>query len=125
LKVDPNFYLAQMNLARLYADHAGPLADALQLAQKAKATQPDDPNVNDTLGWVYYKQGLYQSAVPLLEAAVAKNPQVAAFQFHLGLVYLAVGQSAQAHTSLQAALNLGLSAGDAHTAQEALQKTGS
>jgi tetratricopeptide (TPR) repeat protein len=125
LKVDSNFYLAQMNLARLYADHGGSLGDALQLAQKAKATQPDDPNVNDTLGWVYYKQGLYNSAVPVLEAAVAKNPQVAAYQFHLGMVYLAAGQPAQAHTRLQAALKLGLNTDDARAAQEAMQKAGS
>jgi tetratricopeptide (TPR) repeat protein len=125
LRVDPDFYLAQMNLARLLADHGGSLADALQLAQKAKASQPDDPNVNDTLGWVYYKQGLYASAVPVLQAAVARNPRVAAFQFHLGMVYLAAGQLAQAHTSLQTSLSLGLSAADAHAAQEALQKTGS
>jgi len=125
LNVDPSFYPAQWNLARLYADHGGPLADALQLAQKANSSQPDDPNVNDTLGWVYYKQGLYSSAVPVLEAAVAKSPQNAAFQFHLGLVYLAAGQPAQAHTSLQAALNLGLNPQDARTAQEALQRGGS
>ena len=125
LRVDPNFYQAQMNLARLYADRGQSLADALQLAQKAKATQPDDPNVNDTLGWVYYKQGMYSSAVQPLEAAVAKNPQVAAFQFHLGMTYLAAGQSAQAHASLQTALNLGLGANDARAAQEALRKTGS
>jgi len=125
LRVDPNFYQAQMNLARLYADRGESLADALQLAQKAKATQPDDPNVNDTLGWVYYKQGLYSSAVQPLEAAVTKNPQVATFQFHLGMTYLAAGQLAQAHTSLQTALNLGLSANDARAAQDALRKTGS
>jgi len=125
LRVDPNFYLAQMNLARLYADHGGSLADALQLAQKAKASQPDDANVNDTLGWVYYKQGLYSSAVPVLEAAAGKNPQVAAYQFHLGMAYLAAGQSTQARTSLQAALSLGLGVEDAKAAQAALQKAGS
>jgi tetratricopeptide (TPR) repeat protein len=125
LKVDPNFYLAQVELARLYADQGASLADALQLAQKAKASQPDDPNVNDTLGWVYYKQGLYQSAIPVLEAAVARDPKVAEFQFHLGLTYLAAGQPAQAHNSLQTALSLGLSPGETSAAQEALQKAGS
>jgi tetratricopeptide (TPR) repeat protein len=125
LKVDPNFYQAQMNLARLYADHGGSLADALQLAQKAKASQPDDPNVNDTLGWVYYKQGFFSSAVPALEAAVTKNPQNAAFQFHLGMTYLATGQASQAHSTLQTALNLGLNPQDTRAAQDALQKSGS
>jgi tetratricopeptide (TPR) repeat protein len=86
LTVDPNFYLAQTNLARLYADHGGPLDEALKLAQRAKVAQPDDPNVNDALGWIYYKDGLYRSAVPVLEAAVAKSPQVGKFQFHLGML---------------------------------------
>jgi Flp pilus assembly protein TadD len=125
LTVDPNFYLAQTNLARLYVDHGGPLDEALKLAQKAKAAQPDDPNVNDALGWIYYKDGLYRSAVPVLEAAVAKSPKVGKFQFHLGMVYLASGQATQARNALQAALTLGLSAEDTHSAQEALQKAGS
>jgi tetratricopeptide (TPR) repeat protein len=125
LKVDPSSYQSMTGLAEIYADHGGSLSDALELAQKAKATQPDDPGVNDTLGWIYYKQGLYRSAVPALEAAVAKNPQVAKFQFHLGMAYLAAGQPAQAHSSLQMALQAGLSGEDARSAQEALQKTGS
>ena len=125
LKVDPNSYQLMSNLASLYADHGGSLSDALQLAEKAKTEQPDDPVVNDSLGWVYYKQGLYRSAVPPLEAAVAKNPQVAKFQFHLGMAYLAAGQPAQARTSLQAALQSGLTGQDARSAQDALQKSGS
>jgi len=125
LKVDPSSYQSMSNLARLYADHGGSLSDALELAQKAKAEQPDDAAVNDTLGWVYYKQGLYRSAVPVLEAVVARNPQVAKFQFHLGMAYLAAGEPARAHTSLQTALQSGLSGEDAHSAQEALQKSGS
>ena len=125
LKIDPDSYQALSNLARLYADHGGSLSDALELAQKAKSEQPNDPGVNDTLGWIYYKQGLYRSAVPPLEAAVAKSPQVAKFQFHLGMAYLAAGQSQQAHTTLQAALQAGLSGEDAKQAQAALQKAGS
>jgi len=125
LKVDPNSYQCLSNIARLYADHGGSLSEALEMAQKAKTLQPDDPGVNDTLGWIYYKQGLYRSAVPALEAAVAKNPQVARFQFHLGMAYLAAGQPAQAHSSLQAALQSGLSGEEARSAQDALQKTGS
>jgi tetratricopeptide (TPR) repeat protein len=77
LKVDPNSYQAMSNLARLNADHGGSLSDALELAQRAEAAQPDDAGVNDPLGWIYYRQGLYRSAVPALEAAVAKSPQIA------------------------------------------------
>jgi len=125
LKVDPSSYQSMTNLALLYADHGGSLSDALELAQKAKADQPDDAGVNDTLGWIYYKQGLYRTAVQVLEPVVARNPQVAKFQFHLGMAYLAAGQPTQAHASLQTALQSGLSGEDARSAQEALQKTGS
>jgi tetratricopeptide (TPR) repeat protein len=125
LKVDPGSYQSMSNLALLYADHGGSLSDALELAQKAKAGQPDDAGVNDTLGWIYYKQGLYRTAVQILEPVVARNPQAAKFQFHLGMAYLAAGQPTQAHTSLQTALQSGLSGEDARSAQEALQKTGS
>jgi tetratricopeptide (TPR) repeat protein len=125
LKVDPNSYQSMSHLARLYADHGGSLNDALQLAQKAKSEQPDDPDVNDTLGWVYYKQGLYRSAVPPLEAAVANSPQVARYQYHLGMAYFAAGETSQAHASLQAALRSGLNGDDARSAQAALAKTGS
>jgi tetratricopeptide (TPR) repeat protein len=123
LKVDADSVQALTNLARLYADHGGSLDGALELAQRAKTGQPDDAGVNDTLGWIYYKKGLYYLAMPPLQAAVATNPQVAKFQFHLGMAYLATGQLAQAHTSLQAALQSGLSGEDARSAQEALQKT--
>jgi tetratricopeptide (TPR) repeat protein len=124
LNIDPNSVWALANLARLYADHGGSLGDALQLAQRAKSIQPDDPAVNDALGWVYYKQGEYGSALPLLESAAAKNPQAAEFQFHLGMVYLAAGQPVQARDKLQAALSLGLNAEEARAAREALAKAG-
>ena len=125
LKVDPNSSQLLSDLARLNADHGGSLSDALVLAQQAKKQQPDDPAVNDALGWIYYKQGLFNSAIPVLEAAAAKDPKVAKFQFHLGMAYLAAGQRAQAQASLQAALQGGLNAADARSAQDALQKTGS
>jgi tetratricopeptide (TPR) repeat protein len=113
------------DVARSYADNGGSLADALQLVQKAKSAQPDDPVVNDALGWVYYKQGEYLSAIPAFEMAAERSPQVAEFQFHLGMAYLGAGQPAAAHTTLQTALRLGLSEDDARAAKAALQKTGS
>ena len=125
LKVDPNSYQSLSNLASLYANHGGSLSEALDLAQKAKAQQPDDPAVNDSLGWVYYKQGLYNSALPVLEAAVVKNPKSAKYQFHLGMAYLAAGQPSEARAPLQSALQAGLGSEDAKIAQDALQKAGS
>lgn len=124
LQIDPNSVWALTNLARLYADHGAPLADALQLAQRAKSVQPDDSAANDALGWVYSKQGNYGSALPALETAVAKNPQAAEFQFHLGMTYLAAGQPAQAISRLQSALSLGLDADEGRAARAAIEKNG-
>jgi len=124
LNIDPNTVWALATLARLDADHGGSLGEALQLAQRAKSIQPDDPAVNDALGWVYFKQGEYGAALPLLEGVAAKNPQGAEFQLHLGMVYLAAGQPTQARDKLQAAISLGLNAEDARVAREALAKAG-
>jgi cytochrome c-type biogenesis protein CcmH/NrfG len=62
--------------------------------------------------------------VPALEAAVSRNPQVAKFQFHLGMAYAKAEQPTQAHTCLQTTLQLGPSGDDKRSAEEALQKTG-
>ena len=51
---------------------------------------PDDAAVRDTIGWVYYRKGIYRSAVEQLKMSVAKEstPQR---QFHLAIAYLKVG----------------------------------
>jgi predicted Zn-dependent protease len=65
---------------------------------------PENAEVNDTLGWIYYKKNLPKSAVPLLEDAVAKVPSRTLFQIHLGLAYAKAGDSAKAKTVLAQAL---------------------
>ena len=58
LKINPNFPPAANNLAYLYAERGGNIDVALNLAQKAKEQVPDDPNISDTLGWIYYKKNV-------------------------------------------------------------------
>jgi tetratricopeptide (TPR) repeat protein len=125
LQIDQNYTPALNNLAWLYCEHDGSLNEALELAQQAKKQRPDDPHINDTLAWIYYKKGLYQSAVGLLESAVAKSAKDPGYQFHLGMVYLALGKQEQGRRTLQAALRVGLNSEEAKTAREALQKAGS
>ena len=66
LTLSPKHPLAANNLASNLADGGGNLDEALKFAQIAREAVPEDPNVGDTLGWVYYKKGLVETAYPLL-----------------------------------------------------------
>jgi len=120
LKIDPTFVPAENNLAWLYLQHDGPLSEALRLAQLAKNQQPDDPHINDTLAWGYYKRGWYPSAAEILESIVAKNPKSSTYQFHLGMTYMAEGKPELGRKLLENALRAGLTGNDAEAAKNAL-----
>jgi uncharacterized protein HemY len=75
------------------------------LAQQAAEIAPDDPAVQDTLGWVYYRKGIYLTAVQHLKAAVGKQP-TALHQFHLAMCYLKAGEQDLGKRTLEAALKL-------------------
>jgi tetratricopeptide (TPR) repeat protein len=65
--------------------------EGLKIAQQAAELAPDNAAVQDTLGFAFYRKGLYNSAVEYVKAAFAKEP-TARRQFHLGMSYLKVGQ---------------------------------
>jgi len=64
--------------------------EALKYAQQDGELAPDNPSVQDTLGWIYYRKGIYGIAADHLKTAVAKEP-TARRQFHLGMAYLKAG----------------------------------
>ena len=96
--------VAANNLAWLYAEHEGNLDVALDLAQKAKQLMPRSADVDDTLGWVYYKKDLSMAAVPALEAAVRAEPANALFAYHLGMAYAKMGDRTKAREAFETAL---------------------
>ena len=67
---------------------------------------PDAAEVNDTLGWIYWKKGLGTMAVPPLLEAVEKAPKNPVYHYHLGLAYAQAQQPDKARASLQTALTL-------------------
>ena len=67
---------------------------------------PENPLFSDTLGWVYYKKNLAQSAIPLLRASVERAPREPVYHYHLGLAYAKGGDKARARQSLEQALRL-------------------
>ena len=58
--------VAANNLAYIYAEEGTNLDMALQLATDAKQGLPDNPDVDDTLGWIYYKKDMASSGHPLV-----------------------------------------------------------
>jgi putative PEP-CTERM system TPR-repeat lipoprotein len=120
---DPRAALAANNLAYMYAEAGTNLDRALELARTAKAELPDDADVSDTLGWVYYKKGLSALAVEPLEHAVWKEASNATFHFHLGLAYLQAGHD-RARATLARALQLDPGSPLAAEARRALEEGG-
>jgi tetratricopeptide (TPR) repeat protein len=106
ISLDSRAAVAANNLAWIYAEEGGNLDIALQLAQTAKAQMPERPEVNDTLGWIYYKKGLANLAIGPLRESVETDPKNAGYHYHLGLAYLKNGDLVKARQSLQEALKL-------------------
>jgi Flp pilus assembly protein TadD len=106
LEINPNQPVAANNLAQLYSDQNENLDVALQLAQTAKSGLPNSHEVDDTLGWLYYKKGNGPAAVKSLKAAVAGQKDNAVYLYHLGAAYALNKETANARATLQQALKL-------------------
>jgi len=106
VKSTENAPVAANNLAFIYAEQGTNLDVALQLATSAKQRLPDDPNVDDTIGWVYYKKDLASLAIGPLQDSLKKQPDAAEVLYHLGLSYAKLGDKAKARDALERALKL-------------------
>jgi tetratricopeptide (TPR) repeat protein len=106
LALDPRAAVAANNLAQLYLDRNQNLEIALQLAQTAKAGFPTAHEVDDTLGWAYYKKGLSAQAVGAMKTAAAAQPNNAIYLYHLGAAYALGKDKINARQNLEKALKL-------------------
>jgi tetratricopeptide (TPR) repeat protein len=59
LELNQHHALAANNLAWIYLEVAGDVDRAWSLASRAYELAPQDPNVMDTLGWIYFKNSSY------------------------------------------------------------------
>ena len=101
LAADSLNVLAMNNLAYLLANEK--LDEAFWLAQHALELAPDNPAVQDTMGMVCYRKGLYTKAIEHLKAAVAGD-STPRRQFHLAVSYLKAGDKMAGEQMLAAAL---------------------
>jgi tetratricopeptide (TPR) repeat protein len=106
LEIQPRQPLAANNLAFLMLQNGENTDVALTLAQTARRVLPDSPSTADTLAWAYFYKGTYRFARDLLEDAVKAEPDNAAIQYHLGMVYSKLRDRNDAETHLKKALSL-------------------
>ncbi len=106
LQLKPDDALASNNLAAILSDVRGDTESLRRAKELAiKFENSNQPGFLDTLGWVYYKTGEHSKAVELLVKVVDKQPQVALFQYHLGMAYYKSGDKVNAKIHLNNSLS--------------------
>lgn len=104
LQSDPRAAVAANNLAWIDANSNANLDVALQLAQTAKSRLPNRHEVDNTLGWIYYKKGLSSLAIESLSASAQRQPDNPTYNYHLALAHHQSGNNAEARKYLEKAL---------------------
>jgi tetratricopeptide (TPR) repeat protein len=120
LGVDGNAAVAANNLAWIYVASNRNLDVAIQLAQTALKSLPEEPHVNDTLGWAYFRKGQIGQAIRHLEMSLSRDQSDAAVHYHAGMAYVSNGDMAKGVKSLQKALAMNQSFEGADEARKTL-----
>jgi tetratricopeptide (TPR) repeat protein len=104
LKRDPDNPVALNNAAFLMAESGSKLDEALSMANKARQKLPNNPDVADTLGWIYIKKNLSDSAIQIFQELITKNPEKATYHYHLAMALFQKGDKPGAKKSCETAL---------------------
>jgi len=90
-------------LGFILADHNRELSRAQRLINSALKSEPDNPAILDSLGWLQYRRGMLQAALPLLERAFRLD-QDGDIGAHWGEVLWALGDKVKARETWNRAL---------------------
>lgn len=102
LKLDPNNVNALNALGYTLSNHSQRYQEAWYYIKRAHAREPNNPAIQDSLGWVLFRLGRFDEALPLLQQAykAQPDPEVAA---HLVQTLRALGKTDAAAQQLQQA----------------------
>jgi tetratricopeptide (TPR) repeat protein len=106
LTIRPDEPISANNLAAMYADQGrGNAEEAIRLAQDIVRRYPNEAGFADTLGWVYFRKGLYRDAVEQLQRAVTlaskRGGDNSLYRWHLGAALKENGDHLAARRELQ------------------------
>ena len=104
IEMRPDHAHAYNALGYTLADRTDRFEEAYQFVDKALKLAPEDPFIQDSMGWVLYRLGRLQEAQNYLEKAYKRrpDPEIAA---HLGEVLWAQGRRDEARRMWQSALD--------------------
>ncbi|MBO9710443.1 MAG: tetratricopeptide repeat protein [Caulobacter sp.] len=106
LKLNPDEPDLLNYLGYSWIDRGERLPEAIAMVQKAVDAKPQSGAMLDSLGWGYYRQGDYKTAVAKLEQAVELEPGDPDINGHLGDAYWRVGRQVEARYQWQRVLSL-------------------
>jgi Flp pilus assembly protein TadD len=90
-------------LGFILADHDRDLVRAQRLISAALKSEPDNPAILDSLGWLQFRRGMLAAALPLLERAYRLD-QDGDIGAHWGEVLWAMGEKVKARETWNRAL---------------------
>lgn len=108
IELDPSSAAQTYNyLGYMWIDRGENLDEAGKMIQKALEMEPENGAFVDSLGWYYYKAGEFDKALKeLLRAVKLITPEDAVVFEHLGDVYQAMGNTAEAVRSWEKSLTI-------------------
>ena len=109
-------------LGYLWIDSGKRVDQGAEMVARAYFAQPDNGNIQDSLGWAQYRQGRFEDAVVTLEAAVDKLPANPEINDHLGDAYWQVGRRREAQFQWARVLTLDPSDDQAERARRKLEQ---
>lgn len=121
LQLDPSNVVVMNNLAYDLTEYGNQPDEALKYAQKAFELAPEAAAIENTLGWVLYRKGLYSMALPHLERAADRDPS-ARHLCHVAMAYLRMGDQPRGQKSFEAALKLDPNIPEIRVVQQILEE---
>ena len=120
LKQTPQNASVLNNLSGLYQREAD--GRALPTAEQALKFDPDNPAIQDTLGWILVEQGQVNRGLELLNKALAKAPKSPGIRYHHAVALARTGDKVGARKSFELLLKESPDSPEAASAKTQLQK---
>lgn len=90
------------NLANILAQQGD--SKALDLAERARQLAPEDPSIQDTVGWLLVQRGQLDAGLKHLREASHRDPSNPEIRYHLGAALARAGRREEAKLELTNAL---------------------